>query len=103
MTVSVPAMPAKKVLIVDSDVASRDFLSRTLESKQCTVVETSLGKEGLIFTWRDHPDLILIDPVLSDLSGEELIRRLRNDTRSADIPAIALSRDPNPERKYACL
>ncbi len=96
-------MSPKKVLIVDSDVASRDYLARALVEKQCEVVETSLGKEGLIFTWRDHPDLLIVDPVLTDLTGEELIRKLRSDPRSAAVPAIALSRDPNPDRKYACL
>ena len=96
-------MSPQKVLLVDTDIASRDYLSRLLEKRQCTTLETSLGKEALILTWRDRPDLILVDPVLSDLPGEELIRKLRNDPRSADIPAIALSRDPNPERRVACL
>jgi len=96
-------LASKKILLVDSDVASRDYISRMLEKKQCTVMETSLGKEALIIAWRDRPDLILADPVLSDLSGEDLLRKLRNDQRSAGIPAIAFSRDPDPERKYACL
>jgi len=95
-------MPEKKVLIVDGDVNSRAFLARALADKNCQALETSLGKEGLIFAWRDHPDLILVDPNLADLPGEELIRKLRGDPRSASIPAIALSSDPAPGRKTAC-
>lgn len=96
-------MAGKKVLIVDGDGASRNYLARTLEQKQCSVLETSLGREGLIFAWRDHPDLILIDPQLADLPGEDLLRKLRADVRTASIPAIALSSDPSPQRKAACL
>lgn len=96
-------MAEKTVLIVDGDGASRNFLARALEQKHCRVLETSLGKEGLIFAWRDRPDLILVDPKLADLPGEELLRKLRADARTASIPAIALSSDPSPARKTACL
>jgi pilus assembly protein CpaE len=96
-------MAEKTVLLVDGDGPSRNFLARALDRKHCRVLETSLGKEGLVFAWRDRPDLILIDPKLSDLSGEELLRRLRSDARTASIPAIALSSDLDPARKTICL
>ena len=96
-------MAGKTVLIVDGDAASRDFLARTLEQKQCRVLAASLGREGLVYAWRDLPDLILCDPQLADLTGEELLRKLRADARTASTPAIALSSDANPARKIACL
>jgi MinD-like ATPase involved in chromosome partitioning or flagellar assembly/CheY-like chemotaxis protein len=95
-------MTEKTVLIVDGDTASRNFLARIFNQKQCHVLETSLGREGLVFAWRDRPDLILVDPNITDLSGEELLRKLRADARTASVPAIALSSDPNPLRKKAC-
>jgi MinD-like ATPase involved in chromosome partitioning or flagellar assembly/CheY-like chemotaxis protein len=96
-------MAEKKALIVDGDGPSRNFLARALDQKHCRVLETSLGREGLVYAWRDRPDLILIDPKLSDLPGEELLRKLRSDARTASIPAIALSSDLAPARKTACL
>jgi MinD-like ATPase involved in chromosome partitioning or flagellar assembly/CheY-like chemotaxis protein len=93
----------KAVLVIDADGASRDFLVRALTEKGRKVLETSLGKEGLIFAWRDRPALIIIDPRLPDLSGEDLIRRLRHDTRTASIPAIALSSDSDPARSKTCI
>lgn len=96
-------MAGKTILIVDGDGPSRNFLARALDQKNCRVLETSLGKEGLVYAWRDRPDLILIDPNLSDLSGEELLRKLRSDARTESIPAIALSSDLTPARKTACL
>lgn len=96
-------MAGKTILIVDGDGPSRNYLARALEQKNCIVLETSLGKEGLVYAWRDRPDLILIDPKLSDLSGEELLRKLRSDARTASTPAIALSSDLSAARKTACL
>jgi len=96
-------MADRTVLLIDENGTSRNFLARALEQKKCRVLETSLGKEGLVFAWRDHPDLILVDPQLTDLPGEELLRKLRADARTASIPAIAFSSDPDPQRKNACL
>lgn len=96
-------MAEKTILIVDGDNASRNFLADMFARKGMRVLETPLGKEGLIFAWRDRPDLILLDPKLDDLPGEELLRKLRVDARTASTPAIALSSDPDPRRKTACL
>jgi MinD-like ATPase involved in chromosome partitioning or flagellar assembly/CheY-like chemotaxis protein len=96
-------MNPKKVLIVDKDKASRGYLAKTLKMMNHTVDETSLGKEGLILAWGGRPDLIIVDPVLDDLSGEDMLRKLRKDQRSENIPAIALSSDLRPLRQQSCM
>ncbi len=96
-------MVGKKILIVDENAASRSFLSSTLREKQFQVLEASSGKDGLIVAWRDEPDLILFDPVLSDLKDEEFISKLRGNLRTRAIPLIALSSDPGPTRREICI
>jgi len=93
----------KSILIVDDNPASRIFIAYHLQKKQFTILEAPTGKEGLIFAWRDRPDLILFDPTLRDIPDQEFIQKLRNNPRTAKIPLIALSSDPSPERKEACL
>jgi Flp pilus assembly CpaE family ATPase len=61
------------------------------------------GKEGLIATWRDQPDLIIFDPTLGDLSPEEFLLKLRRDLRSVDIPILALSTNTDVAMRDACL
>ena len=96
-------MSAKTILIVDGDTVSLNFLERMLQEQQYSVLGAGLGKEGLINTWRDRPDLIIFDPVLQDISSEEFLQGIRQDSRSANIPLLALSSDPNPEKESACL
>lgn len=96
-------MPKKTILIVDSDVASRNFIARKLYDANYDVMQAGSGKEGLICSWRDRPDLIIVDPIVADLSGEEFASKLRNDARTAQIPLIALSSDPKGTRSAACL
>ncbi len=96
-------MPKKRILIVDADVASRNFIARKLYDANYDVIQAGSGKEGLICSWRDRPDLIVVDPTIADLSGEEFASKLRNDVRTAQIPLIALSSDPNITRSKSCL
>ena len=96
-------MVGKSVLILDENTASRNFLANTFLEKQFKVTVAASSKEALIIAWRDEPDLILFDPVLSDIKAEEFIQRLRNHPRTIQTPLVALSSDPSPARKEACL
>jgi Flp pilus assembly CpaE family ATPase len=95
-------MVGNKILIIDSDLASRNFIGAALQKEEYQILQAASGKEGLIFAWRDHPDLIIVDPILSDLKGEDLAIRLRQDTRTVHTPLIALSSDPQTSRARSC-
>ena len=96
-------MPEKKILIIDADVASRNFLARNLLGQKYEVIQAGSGQEGLIYAWRDRPDLAVIDPTTTDITGEELARKLKQDARTANMPLIALSSDPGVARIKSCL
>ena len=96
-------MPGHKILIIDSDPSSRSYLAVTLQKKGYQTLQAGSGREGLIMAWRDRPALIIADPVMADLPGEELAVRLRSDPRTTLVPLIALSSDMQPTRQLACL
>ncbi len=96
-------MVGKKVLILDENETSRRFLSNLLQEKQFEIFIAPSGKEALISAWRDEPDLILFDPVLTDIQPGEFVQKLRNNARTNATPIIALSSDSDPTRKADCL
>ncbi len=96
-------MAGKKILVIDVDVASRNFVARALQHQQNEIIQVDSGKEGLISAWRDHPDLIIMEPTLPDLKGEDLAAKLRQDPRTANVPLIALSADRTATRLKSCL
>lgn len=96
-------MPEKKVLVIDGDVASRNFIIRYLLDQKYEVIQAGSGKEGLIYAWRDHPDLAVIDPTIADITGEDLARKLKQDPRTSNMPLIALSSDQSAARIKSCL
>ncbi len=79
------------ILVIDGDPASRSYLAAMLGKSGYAVLSASLGREGLILAWRDRPDLIVLDPVLPDLTGLDLVTRLRQDRRTSEVPCVALS------------
>ncbi|MBL8062054.1 MAG: response regulator [Anaerolineales bacterium] len=95
-------MTNKKILIIDSDAASRNFIAHKMQELGFEVIQADSGKEGLIFTWRDRPDLVIVDPVLADIKGEDFAVKLRQDARTVQLPLIALSSDPNLARVRSC-
>jgi len=96
-------MTGKKILIVDADAASRNFIARNLTDQKYEVLQTGSGKEGLIFAWRDHPDFMIIDPLMADITGEEMAVKLRQDPRTADLPLVALGAGSSAIHIKACL
>lgn len=96
-------MIGKTILIVDENEASRGYLSNALKVKQFDLLEADSGKAALISAWRDGPDLILFDPIFSDIQDVEFIQKLRQHARTSGTPIIALSSDPSPARREACL
>jgi pilus assembly protein CpaE len=91
------------VLIIDGDAVSRNYLTVMLHKSGYTVLSASLGREGLISAWKDQPDIIVLDPLLPDLPGLELVNRLRQDRRTSLVPCVALSSRENSQDMNALL
>lgn len=96
-------MAGNKILVVDSDAASLDYVSAALRKQGHQVLQAASGREGLIIAWRDHPEIIVADPVMTDLKGEDFAIRLRSDARTSKTQLIALSSDPLQLRSRSCM
>ena len=71
---------------------------KTLPATALRLVVAATGREGLRDAARLRPDLILLDMNLPDFDGLGVLSRLRADSRTADIPVIAVSADALPEQ-----
>ena len=87
---------AAVVLLVDDDEAKRYLMGTWLRRGGHTVVEAGTGKEAL--EKAGSAELILLDVNLPDISGSEVLRRLRSDARTADIPVVVVSADATQDR-----
>lgn len=79
------------VLVIDADQRSLNFLSALLVQQGHIVQAASQGKEGYILALRDHPDVVVFDPAMRDISAVEFLRKLRADRRTASSLCVALT------------
>jgi len=85
----------KRILIIEDDKKIVDIIRICLRDEGYEVVWTSSGSEGVSLAL-DGIDLVILDLMLPDLSGEEVCRRLR---RESNVPIIMLSGKGTPEER----
>lgn len=80
-----------KVLIVDDKASSATMISLALKTEGLKCITAPGGREGLALAQSEEPDLILLDIVMPDIQGWEVIRLLKLDARTRYIPVIMIS------------
>jgi diguanylate cyclase (GGDEF)-like protein len=80
----------KKILIVDDSFFFRGQL-RAMLTPEYEVVDASSGEDGLEMVKKEKPDLVLLDGVLTDLSGFEICRILRESDSNNLMPIIMIT------------
>jgi diguanylate cyclase (GGDEF)-like protein len=86
----------QKVLVADDDAINRQVLGELLKPEY-TVLLAKNGTQTLERAQRHVPDLILLDVVMPDMDGYEVLRRLRADPDTAHIGVIFISGLDRPE------
>jgi DNA-binding response OmpR family regulator len=81
----------RTILVVEDSVEVADTLRELLEREGYGYEHATDGRQALAAVRRRPPDLILLDRVLPQLSGDEVARRLRADARGRSIPIIMLT------------
>jgi two-component system, OmpR family, KDP operon response regulator KdpE len=74
-----------KILVVDDEPQIRRVLRATLLSNGYDVVEAKNGEEGIEMTVREHPDVVLLDVNMPDISGLEVCRKIRMSFKGSII------------------
>jgi DNA-binding response OmpR family regulator len=81
----------QKLLIVDDEEGVRALVRMTLNTNQYQILEASDGIQALGLARDHHPDLILLDVMLPDLSGIDICRALKDDPAMASTTVVMLT------------
>ena len=84
-------MAQARVLIIDDELPSRYVLKTLLRDSEYAVMEAVSGEEGLRMAQAHRPQVILLDLVMPDLSGVEVLAALRSDPTTQAIPVIIVT------------
>ncbi|MBX5457902.1 MAG: response regulator [Thermogemmatispora sp.] len=78
----------KHILVVDDKNELLHLMRRVLEDEEYQVSILQHGREALARVKRDLPDLLILDLRLGDVSGQEILKQLRADPLTREVPVI---------------
>jgi CheY-like chemotaxis protein len=85
------------VLYIEDNLANLRLLERILSLRPGVTLMSALqGRRGLELARVHQPDLIILDLHLPDVSGAEVLRQLREEPRTREVPVMILSADATP-------
>jgi len=84
-------LQAKKLLLIDDEPAIQILVRLVMEGDGWQVLVAGEGVPGLALAKEQHPDVILLDVALPDISGLEVCRQLKSDPCTSSIPVAMLT------------
>ena len=89
------------VLIIEDAALLRKMLQKILRSKGYETIEASNGREGLEMITTHNPDCVVLDLLMPEMEGREVLRVMRD--RGLQIPTIVMTADIQETTRAECL
>jgi len=80
-----------RILVVDDEAANRDWLKRILEPAGFTVILARGGREAIDLTKSRKPDLVMLDLMMPEVTGFDVVEALRADAATKSTPIMVLT------------
>jgi len=90
----IPGIKMARILFVDDDPLTLETYSYIISFYGHEVLLAGTAEQALETAQNESPDLMILDMNLPDLHGFDLLRRLRKNTMTADIPAVMITASP---------
>lgn len=87
----------KKILFIEDESALQKTFKNLLGKKGYEVISAFDGQSGLTLAKEEKPDLILLDLILPKLHGLDVLKKLKKDSQTKEIPIIVLTNLEKPE------
>lgn len=92
-----------KILVVDDNEMNRDMLSRRLRRQKHDVVVAEDGQQALDMVQAQDFDLILLDIMMPNISGYDVLEQVKNDPQKNYIPIIMISAVDDLDSVVKCI
>ena len=93
-----------KILIIDDEEDFCYFVKKNLEAiSNYEIITATRGKKGIQIARKKKPDLILLDIMMPGIDGLEVLKRLKKNENTQNIPVIMLTAKDEDESKIKAL
>ncbi|NEO28988.1 MAG: response regulator [Symploca sp. SIO3C6] len=94
---------SRTILIIEDDDMVRSIMFNLLELEDFNVISAVDGLSGLLIAQKFQPDLIISEINVPQLDGYSILRNLRNDLSTANIPFICITPNSDAESRSQAL
>jgi len=88
-----------KIVLIDDDNAIYDILSSSLDKNEFEISLAITGKGGLDMVKVVRPDIVILDEILPDSLGDDLLTTIRSNPETSNIPVVIYTAYPSAEGK----
>ena len=90
-----------KIVVIDDNKELADTIKHFLQMRGFIVISAYGGKSGLEAVKKEKPDLIILDIMMPDMDGRDVLVNLKRGNETKDIPVIILTgKDEQFDREY---
>jgi len=89
-------MTEKTVLIIEDEEDAAELFAEMMRVSGFRVVKTSKSTPALSMMTADKPDVVLLDIMMPEISGLDILRQMRRDPNLANIPVIVITAKSMP-------
>ena len=93
----------KRILTIDDHPLNQRLFSRLLSTQGYEIIMAFDGFSGIELARKHKPDLILLDILLPDISGLDVLRLIKLDSRLQSIPIIAVTAYELDQNREICM
>ncbi len=83
----------RKILVIDDEPDILTMVARRLKANHYQVLTADSGEDGLTSARKDLPDLVLLDYIMPDMRGDEILRNLKKDASLNPVPVVIFTAD----------
>jgi PAS domain S-box-containing protein len=93
------------ILYIEDNVPNAELVQMILDTchKGVRLITSSTGTQAVALAKENLPEIILLDLNLPDISGREVLKNLKNDSETKEIPVIIVSADAMPHQLHALM
>ncbi len=81
----------KKILFIEDESALQKIIGESLEQENYEIISAIDGEIGLKLAQKEKPDLIILDLVLPKMHGFDVLKKLKENVETKNIPVIILT------------
>lgn len=86
----------KTVLIIEDEEDAAELFAEMMRVSGLRVIKTSSSAPALAMMTQERPDVVLLDIMMPEISGLDILRQMRNDPALVNIPVIVVSAKSMP-------